>query len=74
MYGKGADTAPWWGRVSCMALELCSSFSPTGLEGAINNNTAAVMEPQQEIKTSFMAVCYQRAGRVNKIDKQGLVI
>lgn len=73
MYGKGMVTAPWWGRVSCMALEPCSSFSPVGLEGAINNNTAIMMKPQQEIKTSLVAVNYQRKDRVNKIDKQGEV-
>jgi len=74
MYGEGADYAPWWGRVCCMALELCSSFSSAGLEGAIKNNTAIRIKPQQEINTSFMAIAYERNSEVTKIDNYGKVI
>ena len=74
MYGKGCKDGPWWGRVSCMALELCSSFSPIGLDESIKNSTAIVMKPQQEIKTSFMSIAYERDSNVNKIDVNGDVI
>jgi len=71
MYGKGCKTAPWWGRVSCMALEMCSSFSPIGLNEAIKNKTAIRMKPRQEISTSFMALAYENAVSVNGIDLDG---
>ncbi len=70
-YGKGLKAAPWYGRVCCMALELCSSFSPAGLKGSIQNNTALKMSPGQEIETSFMAVGYESGGNINRIDPSG---
>lgn len=74
MYGKSSKMAPWWGRVSCMALEPCSSFSLTGLADAIKNKSAMKMEPQQEISTSLIASCYERDSRVKRIDSEGIVI
>jgi hypothetical protein len=71
MYGKGCKTAPWWGRASCMALEMCSSFSPIGLNEAIKNKTAIRMKPLQEISTSFIALAYENAACVNGIDPEG---
>lgn len=72
-YGKGTKSPPWWGRVNCMALEPCSSFSPTGLNGAIENNSSIKMKPQQEIKTTLMAIAYEKDGNVKKIDENGYV-
>lgn len=74
MYGKGYKGSPWWGRVYCMALELCSSFSPIGLDGAIKNGTALRMAPQQEINTSLMAIAYERSSGVKRIDVAGNVL
>jgi len=74
MYGKGYKDGPWWGRVSCMALELCSSFSPIGLDESIKNSTAIMMKPQQEIKTSFMAIAYEKDSNVKEIDVNGNVL
>ncbi|MBM3709061.1 MAG: DUF4432 family protein [Actinobacteria bacterium] len=74
MYGKGYRTAPWFGRVYCMALELCSSLSPAGLSGAIENNTALKLDPQQEIKTGFIAVAYESLGNIKGIDCKGEII
>ena len=71
VYGKGCKTAPWWGRVSCMALEICSSFSPTGLPGAIDNKTAIKMSPGEEINTSFITTAYENDSNVNGIDPGG---
>ncbi len=71
VYGKGCKAAPWWGRVSCMALEPCSSFSPTGLPGAVYNRTAIRMKPQQELSTSFIATAYEDHDSINGIDLQG---
>jgi len=74
MYGKGYKNGPWWGRVYSIALELCSSLSPIGLSEAIKNSTAIMMKPQQEIKTSFMAIAYEKDGNINKIDINGNII
>lgn len=74
MYGKGCKEGPWWGRVTCMALELCSSLSPIGLIETIKNNTAIKMKPQQEINTSFMAIAYEKDSSVNGIDASGNII
>jgi hypothetical protein len=73
MYGKGYIRAPWYGRTYCMALELCSSFSPIGLEQSIKNNTALKISAQQEIETSFMAISYEKCSNVNKVDSNGNV-
>lgn len=74
MYGNGCKDGPSWGRVSCMALELCSSFSPVGLNKTIKNNTAIKMKPQQELNTSFMAIAYEKDSNIRKINKSGNII
>jgi hypothetical protein len=71
VYGEGHKSAPWWGRVKCMALEPCSSFSPVGFKETIKNGTAIKMKPQQEINTSFMAIAYEKDSNVTGIDKSG---
>lgn len=74
MYGKGYSKSPWFGRVYCMALELCSSMSPIGLDETIKNKTAIILNPQEEIKTSFMAVAYNKDKRVDNITNNGDVL
>jgi hypothetical protein len=74
MYGKGFKAAPWYGRVQCMALELCSSYSSTGLTGAVKNGTALKLEPQEEIKTGFLAVAYETDNNIKSIDLQGNIM
>lgn len=71
MYGMGCKVAPWYGRVQCMALELCSSLSDYGLDGAIKNNTVIKMSPQQEISTKFLAIAYEKDSNVKKINHIG---
>lgn len=72
-YGKSLKEAPWFGRVECMAVELCSSYSPNGLIGSINNKTALTLRAQQEICTDFFAVAYQSEKRIGSIDAAGSV-
>ncbi len=74
MYGKNSSHSPWYGRAECMALELCSSFSPLGLTDAIKNGTALTLAPMQEIQTSFMAIGFEKDSRVSKINSEGGVI
>ena len=72
-YGNACKAAPWFGRAECMAIELCSSCSSEGLEGAINNKTALSLEPQKEILTDFFAIAYESDSRVKGIDKDGII-
>ncbi len=71
MNGKGYKTPPWWGRFHCIALEPCSSFSHIGLKQAVQNNTSIKLGPQEEIKTSFMAIAYENDREIKKIDNSG---
>lgn len=50
---KGANGYPWYGRTYNLALEPWTSYSGTGLTGAIENNSAMEMKPDQVIKTEF---------------------
>ena len=70
-YGKTCTSAPWFGRVECMAIELCSSCSGNGLEGAIKNKTSLCLGPQQEIFSEFFTIAYEGSGRIKNIDKYG---
>ena len=75
MYGKGVKEGPWWGRVECLAMELCSSLVlDGGLDVSVKNNTALKMKPQQEIETSFMAIAYEKSDNVQKINELGEVL
>jgi len=75
MYGKGVKEGPWWGRVECLAMELCSSLVlDGGLDLSVKNNTALKMKPQQEIETSFMAIAYEKSDNVQKINELGEIL
>ncbi len=74
MYGQGFNLAPWFGRGRCMALELCSSYSPNELNGAIENGTALSLNPQEEIQTNFTAIAYEGDKRISKINSDCQVI
>jgi len=71
MYGKGSKLPLWWGRFNCMAIELCSSYSPIGLNEAVKNKTALRLKPQQEIKTDFFAGAFQKDEMVKSVDEDG---
>ena len=74
MYGKSCHDAPWFGRVECMAIELCSSCSGKGLTGAIENKTALKLLPGQEISTDFMVITFEGSSRVKYIDSEGSIV
>jgi len=74
MYGKGSKMPPSWGRINCMAVEFCSSYSPIGLNEAVKNKTAIKLKPLEEIKTAFFAVAYDKDGNVNLIDGDGKIL
>jgi hypothetical protein len=74
MYGKGCSSSPWFGRIKCMALELCSSLSPYGIIGAVNNKTVLTLEPQEEMGTEIMAIAYERESSVTEIRDDGQIL
>ena len=73
MYGKGSKQPPWWGRVNCFAIEPVSSLAPYGLASAMGNQTSIKLQPQQEIHSSLLAVCYRKKEQVRGIDQLGNV-
>ena len=50
---NGADGYPWYGRTYNLALEPWSSYSSSGLMGAIENKSALKLEPHESKKTKL---------------------
>ncbi|HEV8338561.1 MAG TPA: aldose 1-epimerase [bacterium] len=69
VYG-GHDDYPWYGRTYNCALEPFTSWPPAGVPNAIQNGTALVMKPHQEIETTLAAVAYEGEG-VSRITQAG---
>jgi hypothetical protein len=68
--GKGY---PWWGRLHTMALEPWTSYPTHGLPSAVANGTARVLQPGEQIRTTFRAVAYEGLERVSGIAPDGTV-
>jgi len=58
VYGGHTDY-PWYGRTYNCALEPFTSYPPAGINTAIDNGTAVMMEPDQTIETELVAVAYE---------------
>ena len=71
VYG-GHDDYPWYGRTYNCALEPFTSYPPTGINGAIANNTALIMKPKEVIETELVAVAYEGQG-IKRISLNGNV-
>ena len=71
VYG-GHNDYPWYGRTYNCALEPFTSWPPVGVAKAIQNGTALMMKPHQEIKTTLAAVAYEGEG-VSRINSTGSV-
>ncbi len=72
--GNIAQGYPWWGRVHTTALEPWTSYPTGGLNEAIANGTALVLQPGQEIRTRLLAVTYAGDQRVAGISANGDVL
>jgi hypothetical protein len=66
--GNVAKGYPWWSRTHTAALEPWSSFPTNGLEEAINNGTAIVIQPGQSISTSLCAFAYDGLEKVTDVN------
>lgn len=71
VYG-GHNDYPWYGRTYNCALEPFTSWPPTGVANAIQNGTALIMKPHQEMKTTLVAVAYEGDG-ISRITLAGAV-
>lgn len=71
--GGAAAESPWWGRTHTTALEPWTSYPTNGLNEAISNGTALVLQPGQTIKTSLMAIAYAGLKQVSTVTADGVV-
>ena len=71
VYGGHTDY-PWYGRTYNCALEPFTSYPPAGIENAIENGTALIMQPNEVIETELVAVAYQAEG-IERITLDGAV-
>ncbi len=71
VYG-GAHGPPWYGRTYNIALEPFSTVQRT-ISAAVQDGSAHVLEPGQQLATRFVAVAYAGFSRVNQISLDGQV-
>jgi hypothetical protein len=69
--GDVAKGYPWWGRTHTQALEPWTSYPSDGLTKAIENGTALLLEPGEQIETWLCAVAYEGVKRVAGITANG---
>lgn len=71
--GNVARGYPWWSRLHTTALEPWTSYPTSGLNEAIGNGSALLLQPGQSVETSLLAVAYEGAARVAGITAEGRV-
>ena len=64
---------PWYGRSYNIGLEPFTSYTNEGLQKAIENETALLLQPGQRVEASLKAVVYQGQG-VERIGADGSVV
>jgi len=64
---------PWYGRSYNIGLEPFTSYTNEGLQHAIENETALLLQPGQRVEASLKAVVYQGQG-VEHISADGSVV
>ncbi|MEA3335872.1 MAG: aldose 1-epimerase [Chloroflexota bacterium] len=62
---------PWYGQVYTMALEPWSSYPSAGLITAIENRSAAKIDPGESRHAAIRAVAYQGFDRVSNVSPAG---
>jgi galactose mutarotase-like enzyme len=62
---------PWFGQVYTMALEPWSSYPSAGLVTALENGTAAKLEPGQSVQATLRAIAYSDIRQVSNISPNG---
>jgi hypothetical protein len=71
VYG-GHNDYPWYGRTYNVALEPFTSYPPAGVQNAIRNGSALVMEPEQVIVTDLVAVAFDNGYGI-RVNRDGTV-
>ncbi len=71
--GNVAQGYPWWGRVHTAALEPWTSYPTGGLNEAIANGTALLVQPGESVSTQLCALVYTGLERVTAITAEGVV-
>jgi len=71
VYGGHTDY-PWYGRTYNCALEPFTSWPPAGVANAVQNGTALMLRPGEQIETVLAAVAYEGEG-VTRITPAGSV-
>ncbi len=69
----GSFGYPFYGRTYNVGLEPFTSFSNQGLESAIDNGTALLVQPGQRVEASVKAVVFTEAQGVKHIGSDGTV-
>lgn len=71
VYG-GHHDYPWYGRTYNIALEPFTSYPPGGVQNAIRNGSALILQPNQVIETDLVAVAF-KGNFVSKVNRDGTV-
>jgi hypothetical protein len=71
VYGGHYDY-PWYGRTYNVAIEPFTSYPGKGIAYAIENETALILNPYQEIETKLVALAYEGNG-VKRIAQDGSI-
>ena len=64
---------PWYGRTYNIGLEPFTSITNEGLQTAIDNGTALLLDAGQKVESSITAVAYTSEQPVSHIDKKGIL-
>jgi hypothetical protein len=65
---------PWYGRTYNVGLEPFTSFANEGLNSAIKNGTALLLEPGQRVQASLKAFAFTSARGVKQVMPDGSVV
>lgn len=64
---------PWYGRTYCVGLEPWTSYPCSGLQAAVENQTARILPPGESIDTWLTAVAFTGRDDVQWIGQDGSV-
>ena len=70
----GASGFPFYGRAYNVGLEPFTSYTNEGLQAAVENGTALLVQPGQRVEASLKAVAFTDAPGVERIDPDGSVV
>jgi len=69
----GGTGYPWYGRTYNIGLEPFTSYTNEGLGNAVENGTALLLKPGEEITTTLLAIAFESDTGVDNILDDGTV-